>query len=125
MNFPEDLRYAPNHEWSRRNGDTIRMGISDFAQDALGDVVYVELPAAGSEIGAGEPYAEVESTKSVSDVYAPVSGTVVAVNNALDENPELVNTDPYGDGWFAEIEMSNPSEFDALMDLTAYQTHIA
>ncbi len=125
MNFPEDLRYAPNHEWSRRNGDTIRMGISDFAQDALGDVVYVELPAAGIEIGAGEPYAEVESTKSVSDVYAPVSGTVVAVNNALDENPELVNTDPYGDGWFAEIEMSNPSEFDALMDLTAYQTHIA
>jgi glycine cleavage system H protein len=125
MNFPEDLRYAPNHEWSRRNGDTIRMGISDFAQDALGDVVYVELPAAGSKIGAGEPYAEVESTKSVSDVYAPVSGTVVAVNNALDENPELVNTDPYGDGWFAEIEMSNPSEFDALMDLTAYQAHIA
>jgi glycine cleavage system H protein len=125
MNFPEDLRYAPNHEWSRRDGDTIRMGISDFAQDALGDVVYVELPAAGSKIGAGEPYAEVESTKSVSDVYAPVSGTVVAVNSALDENPELVNTDPYGDGWFAEIEMSNPSEFDALMDLAAYQAHIA
>jgi glycine cleavage system H protein len=125
MNFPEDLRYAPNHEWSRRDGDTIRMGISDFAQDALGDVVYVDLPAAGSTIGAGEPYAEVESTKSVSDVYAPVSGTVIAVNNALDENPELVNTDPYGDGWFAEIEMSNPSEFDALMDLAAYQAHIA
>jgi glycine cleavage system H protein len=125
MNFPEDLRYAPNHEWSRRDGDTIRMGISDFAQDALGDVVYVDLPAAGSTIGAGEPYAEVESTKSVSDVYAPVSGTVIAVNSALDENPELVNTDPYGDGWFAEIEMSNPSEFDALMDLAAYQAHIA
>jgi glycine cleavage system H protein len=125
MNFPEDLRYAPNHEWSRRDGGTIRMGISDFAQDALGDVVYVELPAAGSTIGAGEPYAEVESTKSVSDVYAPVSGTVVSVNSALDENPELVNTDPYGEGWFAEIEMSNPSEFDALMDLTAYQAHIA
>ena len=125
MNFPDDLRYAPNHEWSRRDGDTIRMGISDFAQDSLGDVVYVELPAAGSTIAAGEPYAEVESTKSVSDVYAPVSGTVVAVNNALDENPELVNTDPYGDGWFAEIEMSKPSEFDALMDVTAYQAHIA
>ena len=125
MNFPEDLRYAPNHEWSRRDGDTIRMGISDFAQDALGDVVYVELPKVGTTIGAGEPYAEVESTKSVSDVYAPVSGTVIAVNNALDENPELVNTDPYGDGWFAEIEMSDPSEFDALMDLSAYQEHIA
>jgi glycine cleavage system H protein len=125
MNFPEDLRYAPNHEWSRRDGDTIRMGISDFAQDALRDVVYVELPAPGSTIGAGEPYAEVESTKSVSDVSAPVSGTVVAVNNALDENPELVNTDPYGDGWFAEIEMSDPSEFDALMDVTTYQAHIA
>ena len=78
MNFPEDLRYAPNHEWSRRDGDVIRMGISDFAQDALGDVVYVELPKTGSKIGAGEPYAEVESTKSVSDVYAPVSGTVIA-----------------------------------------------
>ena len=125
MNFPDDLRYAPNHEWSRRDGDVIRMGISDFAQDALGDVVYVELPSAGSEIGAGEPYAEVESTKSVSDVYAPVSGTVIAVNGALDENPELVNTDPYGDGWFAEIEMSDPSEYDALMDVNAYQTHIA
>ena len=125
MNFPEDLRYAPNHEWSRRDGDTIRMGISDFAQDALGDVVYVELPKPGMEIGAGEPYAEVESTKSVSDVYAPVGGTVVAVNNALDENPELVNTDPYGEGWFAEIEMTDASEFDALMDLAAYQQHIA
>lgn len=125
MNFPDDLRYAPNHEWSRRDGDVVRMGISDFAQDALGDVVYVELPTAGTEIGAGEPYAEVESTKSVSDVYAPVSGTVIAVNGALDENPELVNTDPYGDGWFAEIEMSDPSEYDALMDVNAYQTHIA
>ena len=125
MYFPEDLRYAPNHECSRRDGDTIRIGISDFAQDALGDVVYVELPKPGMEIGAGEPYAEVESTKSVSDVYAPVGGTVVAVNNALDENPELVNTDPYGEGWFAEIEMTDASEFDALMDLAAYQQHIA
>ncbi len=125
MNFPDDLRYAPNHEWSRRDGDTIRMGISDFAQDALGDVVYVELPKPGTQIGAGEPFAEVESTKSVSDVYAPVSGTVIAVNDALDESPELVNTDPYGDGWFAEIEMSDPSEFDALMDVNAYQAHIA
>ena len=125
MNFPDDLRYAPNHEWSRRDGDVVRMGISDFAQDALGDVVYVELPTAGSETAAGQPYAEVESTKSVSDVYAPVSGTVIAVNSALDENPELVNTDPYGDGWFAEIEMSDPSEYDALMDVDAYQTHIA
>ncbi len=125
MNFPQELRYAPNHEWSRRDGDTIRMGISDFAQDALGDVVYVELPKPGTTIGAGEPYAEVESTKSLSDVYAPVSGTVVAVNDALDENPELVNTDPYGEGWFVEIEMSDPSEYDALMDHSAYLDHIA
>lgn len=125
MNIPEDLRYAPNHEWSRRDGNVIRMGISDFAQDALGDVVYVELPKAGSTIGAGEPYAEVESTKSVSDVYAPVTGTVVTVNNALDDSPELVNTDPYGEGWFAEIEMSDPSEYDALMDAASYQAHIA
>ncbi len=125
MNFPEDLRYAPNHEWSRRDGDTIQMGISDFAQDALGDGVYVELPAAGTKNSTGEHYAEVESTKSVSDVYAPVSGTVITVNSALDENPELAQSAPYGDERFAEIEMPNASEFDALMAVAAYQAHIA
>ena len=125
MNHPDDLKYAPNHEWVRVDGNTIRMGISDFAQDALGDVVYVELPEAGSTVAAGAAFAEVESTKSVSDVYAPVSGTVTTVNHALDDAPELVNTDPYGDGWFAEIEMSDPADLDALMDKTAYEAHIS
>ncbi len=122
MNYPDDLKYAPNHEWVRRTGDTARMGISDFAQDALGDIVYVELPEAGATATAGEAFSEVESTKSVSDVYAPVSGTITAVNHALEDNPELVNSDPYGDGWFAEIEMTDPSELEALMDMTTYRT---
>jgi glycine cleavage system H protein len=120
MNYPDDLRYAANHEWVRTSGNTVRMGISDFAQDALGDVVYVELPEAGATVSAGEPIAEVESTKSTSDVYAPVSGTVVRVNHALDDAPELVNTDPYGDGWFAEIEMSDPTDLEALKDAATY-----
>jgi glycine cleavage system H protein len=122
MNYPDDLKYAPNHEWVRRTGDTARMGISDFAQDALGDIVYVELPEAGATATAGEAFSEVESTKSVSDVYAPVSGTITAVNHALEDNPKLVNSDPYGDGWFAEIEMTDPSELEALMDMTTYRT---
>lgn len=125
MNHPEDLKYARNHEWVRVDGDTIRMGISDFAQDALGDVVYVELPEVGRTVALGEAIAEVESTKSVSDVYAPVSGTVTAVNHALDNTPELVNSDPYGDGWFTEIEMSESSELDGLMDRDAYESHIS
>ncbi len=125
MNHPDDLKYARNHEWVRTDGNTIRMGISDFAQDALGDVVYVELPEAGATVAAGAAFAEVESTKSVSDVYAPVSGTVSAINHALVDAPELVNSDPYGEGWFAEIDMSDPSELDSLMDVTAYQAHIS
>ncbi len=125
MNHPEDLKYAPNHEWVRTDGNTIRMGISDFAQDALGDVVYVELPEVGSTVTAGQAFAEVESTKSVSDVYAPVAGTVTAVNRALDDAPELVNSDPYGEGWFAEIDMSNPADLDSLMDKAAYEGHIS
>lgn len=121
MNYPDDLKYAPNHEWVRRDGDTIRMGISDFAQDALGDVVYVELPEVGATATAGEAFAEVESTKSVSDVYAPASGTIVAVNHALEDTPELVNSDPYGDGWFAVIELTDASELDTLKDAAAYE----
>lgn len=121
MNYPEDLRYAENHEWSRLEDDNrVRMGISDYAQDALGDVVYVELPELGAKVDRGEAFSEVESTKSLSDVYAPVTGTVVEVNNALDDNPELVNSDPYGDGWFCVIEADDPSELDALMDHAAY-----
>jgi glycine cleavage system H protein len=125
VNHPDDLKYARNHEWVRVDGDTARMGISDFAQDALGDVVYVELPEVGRTVVLGEAIAEVESTKSVSDVYAPLSGTITAVNRALDNTPELVNSDPYGDGWFAEIEMSDGSQLDGLMDKGTYESHIS
>lgn len=121
MQYPEDLKYAENHEWARVEGDRVRMGISDYAQDALGDVVYVEVPEVGATVSQGDAFAEVESTKSVSDVYAPVSGTVVEVNTALDETPELVNTDPYGEGWFAVIEATDLAELDSLQDATAYE----
>jgi len=103
----------------------MRMGISDFAQDALGDVVYVELPEIGAEVTAGEPCSEVESTKSVSDVNAPVSGTITATNDALESNPELVNSDPYGDGWFAVIEASDPSELENLLTAAGYESSVA
>jgi glycine cleavage system H protein len=120
MEYPQDLRYARNHEWVRVDGTRVTMGISDYAQDALGDVVYVELPKSGTTVERGEAFSEVESTKSVSDVYAPVTGTVVEVNAALDATPELVNTDPYGEGWFVVIEATDPSELDDLLDADAY-----
>jgi glycine cleavage system H protein len=124
MQYPDDLKYAENHEWARVEGERIRMGISDYAQDALGDVVYVEVPEVGATVSQGDAFAEVESTKSVSDVYAPVSGTVVEVNGALEDTPELVNTDPYGDGWFAIIEATDLSELDALKDAATYQSSL-
>ena len=124
MEYPKDLRYADNHEWARVEGTRVRMGISDYAQDALGDVVYVELPSVGASVKQGGACSEVESTKSVSDVYAPVSGTVVEVNPALEDTPELVNRDPYGEGWFAVIEATDPSELDALMDAAAYEASL-
>ncbi len=125
MQYPEDLKYAENHEWSRDEGDgKIRMGISDFAQDALGDVVYVELPDVGTVVSQGQAFAEVESTKSVSDVYATVTGTVAETNSALDDTPELVNTDPYGEGWFVLIAASDPSELDGLKDSAAYEASV-
>jgi glycine cleavage system H protein len=125
MEYPQDLRYADNHEWARVEGTRVRMGISDYAQDALGDVVYVELPAVGASVTQGSACSEVESTKSVSDVYAPVSGTVVEVNTALEDAPELVNRDPYGEGWFAVIDASDLSELDTLMDAAAYEAGLA
>jgi glycine cleavage system H protein len=121
MDYPEDLKYAENHEWTRTSGSMVTMGISDFAQDALGDIVFVEVPDVGRQVTAGEAIAEVESTKSVSDVYAPVSGTVVEVNTALEDTPELVNTDPFGKGWFAVIEATDLSELDQLMDVATYR----
>lgn len=108
MNVPENLRYSNEHEWAQAldDGSRVRIGITDFAQDSLGDVVFVDLPAAGTSVGSGEALGVLESTKSVSDVYAPVNGVVVAVNEALAENPQLLNEDPYGEGWLIEIELA-------------------
>jgi glycine cleavage system H protein len=121
MEFPEDLRYSKEHEWARREGKAVRVGITDFAQDAMGDVVYVDVPEVGTQVTGGKAFGEVESTKSVSDVYAPVSGTVLERNDALGDTPELVNSDPYGEGWMVLIDPSDPSELDALLDAAAYR----
>jgi glycine cleavage system H protein len=121
MNVPSELRYSREHEWVRVDGDVARIGITDFAQDSLGDVVFVQLPDIGLEIVAGASASEIESTKSVSDVYVPVSGAVSAVNVALVDTPELVNSDPYGDGWILELTLGDPSELDALLDADAYR----
>ncbi len=123
MNFPEDLRYATSHEWVRIDDEgNATMGLSDYAQDALGDVVYVDLPEVGGAVAAGESFAEVESTKSVNDVYAPVSGTVVAVNEALVNRPELVNSDPYGEGWFVTIAPEGDAfDLSALLESGPYR----
>ena len=120
MNVPEDLRYSSDHEWVKAEGDLVRIGITDYAQDALGDVVYVQLPEAGAVVAAGDAFGEVESTKSVSEIYAPVAGTVVEVNNLLDAAPETVNAAPYGDGWIAVIQVADPSSLDGLLDAAAY-----
>ena len=125
MDFPEDLRYTKEHEWARDEGEgRVRVGITDFAQDALGDVVYVDVPAEGTAVTANQPFSEVESTKSVSDVYAPVSGSVLERNQLLEERPELVNEQPYGDGWLALIEVADPSTLQGLMDAAAYRTFV-
>jgi glycine cleavage system H protein len=119
---PEQLHYTAEHEWvdGPTEAGTVRFGITDYAQDALGDIVYVSLPAPGEEIVAGGTCGEVESTKSVSDVYAPVSGTVVARNDALEGNPELVNADPYGDGWMVEVRLADGAALEGLLDASAY-----
>ena len=121
--FPDDLSYTREHEWVRDPGEaesSVRVGITDFAQDALGDVVYVSLPAVGDEVETGSAIGELESTKSVSDVYAPLAGTVAAVNEALESTPELVNSDPYGEGWLFELVPADPSATDGLLDAAAY-----
>ena len=122
--YPEDLKYSSEHEWVRSPGETegsVRVGITHYAQDALGDIVYVSLPEVGAEMAAGDTVGELESTKSVSDVYAPVGGKVVARNDALDSTPELVNSDPYGEGWLFEVAGADAGELDALMDAASYQ----
>ena len=124
--IPADLHYTAEHEWVRRSGeDTVRVGITDFAQSALGDVVFVQLPDVGSEVAAGESFGEVESTKSVSDLYAPVSGKVLAVNGDLDGSPQLVNSDPYGAGWLLDVQASDVAALESavseLLDAEAYR----
>jgi len=121
MHVPAELRYSSDHEWVAVTGTRARVGITEYAQDALGDVVYVQVPDLGASVAAGDSFGEVESTKSVSDVYAPVSGTVVAVNETLADTPETINRDPYGDGWLCEIELADASELEALLDADAYQ----
>ncbi len=125
--YPEDLSYTPEHEWLRNPGEqpgSVRIGITDYAQDALGDIVYVSLPEVGAAVTAGSPCGELESTKSVSDVYAPVAGEVVARNEALDATPELVNSDPYGAGWLFEFVPTDATELGQLLDAAAYQAQL-
>jgi glycine cleavage system H protein len=122
--YPEDLKYSSEHEWVRSPGEaegSVRIGITHYAQDALGDIVYVSLPEVGTEVSAGDTVGELESTKSVSDVYAPVTGTVLARNEALDGSPELVNADPYGEGWLFEVATTDSAALEGLMDAAAYQ----
>ena len=122
MNLPEDLKYTAEHEWVRAgDGGTVRVGITDYAQEALGDIVYVSLPAVGTDVTPGEAFGEVESTKSVSDVFAPVAGTVIARNEALEAQPELLNSDPYGEGWIVEIDVPDPGALDTLLDAAGYR----
>ena len=124
MDSPVELRYSRDHEWVRKESSVARIGITDFAQDALGDVVYVELPEVGLVVTANSAFAEIESTKSVSDVFAPVSGEVIEVNDVLEERPELVNEEPYGDGWICVIQPSAEAELDELMDAESYKSFV-
>jgi glycine cleavage system H protein len=121
MDFPEDLRYTREHEWARMKGDKVVIGITDFAQDQLGDVVYVELPDLGDAVKKGEAFGVVESTKAVSELFAPVSGKVVEVNDPLADAPETINEDPYEEGWMIVVQPSDPKELEALMDAKAYR----
>ncbi len=119
--YPEDLRYHPEHDWARIEGDEATFGVTWYAQDALGEVVFYEPPAVGSETTKDQAYAEVESVKAVSDVYAPLSGEITAVNDAVSDRPELVNEDPYGEGWLVRVKLTEPSEVDELLDAAAYR----
>lgn len=125
MSIPEHLRYSSDHEWALAEGDTVRIGITDYAQDALGDVVYVELPQVGDRVGQGEPFGEVESTKSVSELFAPVSGVVTEVNDELAGAPQRLNEDPYGDGWICTVTFDDAAELDSLLDADGYRDLVA
>jgi glycine cleavage system H protein len=124
MNVPEDLRYSKDHEWARLEGGQVRIGVTDYAQDALGDVVFVQVPDVGTAVALGQSFSEVESTKSVSDIYAPVTGTIVEVNAELSDAPQRLNEDPYGEGWLCVISLDDPSQLDELMDAAAYRALI-
>lgn len=125
VEYPDDLRYTTDHEWVKDVGDgVVRIGITAFAQDALGDVVYVTLPQVGEQVAAGDAVGEVESTKSVSDIYAPLAGEVSAANEGLDQTPEAINTDPYGEGWILELKLSDPASVEALLDAEGYAAQI-
>jgi glycine cleavage system H protein len=119
--YPEDLKYHPEHDWVRIEGDQATFGVTWFAQDSLGEIVFFDLPDKGKEISANQPYAEIESVKAVSDVFAPMSGEIVEVNESLSESPETINADPYGDGWLVKVKLSDPGEVDSLMDVNAYR----
>jgi glycine cleavage system H protein len=120
LNLPEDLRYADDHEWVKANGDVVRIGISDYAQDQLGDIVFVELPEVGSSFAKGDEFGTVESVKAVSELYLPIGGEVTAINEALADQPELVNTEPYDGGWMLEVKASDPAEMDSLKTKAQY-----
>jgi glycine cleavage system H protein len=121
MNFPENIRYTKEHEWIRLEGDVATIGITDFAQHELGDIVYVEIETIGQELNSGDVFGTVEAVKTVSDLYLPVNGSIMEVNPKLNANPELVNTDPYGDGWMVKMKIANVADVDGLMDAAAYQ----
>jgi len=121
MSVPDDLRYSSDHEWARVEDGLVRIGITDYAQDALGDVVFVQVPTVGTDVKAGDRFSEVESTKSVSDIYAPITGTIVEVNTDLADEPQRVNEDPYGEGWLCVLRPADLAELDALLDAAAYQ----
>jgi glycine cleavage system H protein len=123
--YPADLKYTREHEWVRASGETAQIGITWYAQDALGDIVFVSLPAVGTEVEAGQSLGEVESTKSVSDVYAPVSGAIVRRNETLESSPELINSDPYGEGWLVEIRPADPDAVAGLLDADSYVKHVS
>lgn len=120
LRFPADVRYSPTHEWAGTNGDCLRLGITDYAQDRLGDITYVEMPQVGDSFQQGERCGTLESAKALADLFVPVSGQVIAVNTALEESPELVNQDPYEQGWIIDLKPSNPSEWDHLLNRDAY-----
>ena len=124
MNIPQSLKYTKEHEWVREDGDTVTVGITDHAQGELGDIIFVEFPEIGQKIERDEPFGTIEAVKTVADLFAPISGTVIEINETLDDSPESVNNDPYGDGWMVKVSVSEPGELDNLMSAVQYQEMI-